>query len=505
MLGGEVHNSSASSAVAIRRSFARVREIGADTVLAPITWQQFETEEGRFDFELIDVALATAREFGLRWIPLWFGAWKNGMSSYAPGWVKRDLTRFPRSSLAEGVIEHISPFGPNIASADAAAFSAFMAHLRAAGAEDVVPTVQVENEPGILGGPRDRSHLAEIAWSQNVPADVVGAVAAQSGALQDHWRSAGARREGSWEEIFGDKAAEAFMAAAFARHVQQVIAAGRAEFNVPCFVNAWLDADPAEGLSSSVAGGVAPGAYPSGGPLPTVLPIWRLLAPDIDVYAPDFYFGNFERVCQEYTKGGNPLFIPELRRDPFGIGLIYRAIGQYNAACVAPFGLDSLEVGAEGWDDYIDAYQQIRAVLPLVEDAPAAHSHGFALTAEHPYENLVVGRTRIRVDMRDETGLLEEGEAAYGIIVELTDNSFLTVGRGFVLTIEPAAAGTVTGFVEVAELDSDLATVRVLNGDELGGGGLVRFHRRYSGRGQGLVPFDTRSTGIARISTYSIT
>jgi hypothetical protein len=28
-------------------------------------------------------------------IPLWFGSYKNGMSSYVPGWVKEDITRCP--------------------------------------------------------------------------------------------------------------------------------------------------------------------------------------------------------------------------------------------------------------------------------------------------------------------------------------------------------------------------------------------------------------------------
>ena len=43
---------------------------------------------------------------------------------------------------------------------------------------------------------------------------------------------------------------------------------------------------------------------------------------------------------------------------------------------------------------------------------------------------------------------------------------------------------------------------RVLNGDEVGGGRQVRFHRLYSGRGQGVVPFDTRFTGIVDIEPY---
>ena len=35
-------------------------------------------------------------------IVLWFGSWKNGMSSYVPLWVKQDCSRFPRTQLHTG-------------------------------------------------------------------------------------------------------------------------------------------------------------------------------------------------------------------------------------------------------------------------------------------------------------------------------------------------------------------------------------------------------------------
>jgi hypothetical protein len=33
---------------------------------------------------------------------LWFGSWKNGVSTYPPLWVKTDLKRFPRAQNKEG-------------------------------------------------------------------------------------------------------------------------------------------------------------------------------------------------------------------------------------------------------------------------------------------------------------------------------------------------------------------------------------------------------------------
>ena len=44
--------------------------------------------------------LRDARSHDLRLILLWFGSWKNGMSSYPPVWVKQDISRFPRAVIA---------------------------------------------------------------------------------------------------------------------------------------------------------------------------------------------------------------------------------------------------------------------------------------------------------------------------------------------------------------------------------------------------------------------
>ena len=48
VVGAEVHNSSSSSKLAIDRSFDAVRQLGANTVLAPVAWDLFEPTEGSF-------------------------------------------------------------------------------------------------------------------------------------------------------------------------------------------------------------------------------------------------------------------------------------------------------------------------------------------------------------------------------------------------------------------------------------------------------------------------
>ena len=67
--------------------------------------------------------------------------------------------------------------------------------------------------------------------------------------------------------------------------------------------------------------------------------VWQFSAPAIDVLAPDIYIPAFCAVCEEYTKNGNPLFIPEIATHAYaGVRQLY-AVGRHHAVCYAPFGL----------------------------------------------------------------------------------------------------------------------------------------------------------------------
>ncbi len=109
VIGGELRNSSSSSIEYMRPIWERLVALNLNTVLAPVSWELIEPEEGRFDFTLIDGLIQEARRHDLRLIFLWFGSWKNGMSSYIPLWVKQDYRRFPRVQ-APGWAEHRGPF-----------------------------------------------------------------------------------------------------------------------------------------------------------------------------------------------------------------------------------------------------------------------------------------------------------------------------------------------------------------------------------------------------------
>lgn len=84
ILGGELHNSSSSNLEYMRPIWGRMVALNLNTVLAPVSWELIEPEEGIFDFTLVDGLIQDARRHDLRLIFLWFGSWKNGMSSYIP-------------------------------------------------------------------------------------------------------------------------------------------------------------------------------------------------------------------------------------------------------------------------------------------------------------------------------------------------------------------------------------------------------------------------------------
>ena len=156
MLGGELLNSSPSSLDYMRPVWPRLAAIPLNTVLTPLSWELIEPREGQFDFTLVDGLVRDARRNNLRLVFMWLASWKNGMSSYAPIWVKHDTQRFPRViERGSGTVEILSPLGKASMQADARAFAAVMRHIRDLDGEaHTVLMMQVENEVGVMGDSR---------------------------------------------------------------------------------------------------------------------------------------------------------------------------------------------------------------------------------------------------------------------------------------------------------------------------------------------------------------
>src|SRR5208283_2459703 len=97
-------------------------QVHANTVLTALAWAWIEPQEGKYDFHFADAAIEHANQCNLRLVWLWFGSWKNGMSSFAPAWVKTNQARFPKAQIQNGSVEILSTFSENNLQADARAF-----------------------------------------------------------------------------------------------------------------------------------------------------------------------------------------------------------------------------------------------------------------------------------------------------------------------------------------------------------------------------------------------
>lgn len=91
LFGGEIHNSSASDLGYMEREvWPHVRKLHLNSLIVPVAWEFLEPKSGEFGFTLPDGLIAQAEREGVKLVFLWFGLWKNGMSTYIPAWMKRD-------------------------------------------------------------------------------------------------------------------------------------------------------------------------------------------------------------------------------------------------------------------------------------------------------------------------------------------------------------------------------------------------------------------------------
>jgi beta-galactosidase GanA len=492
--GGELGNSTGEPDF-LRPSWPKLQAMNLNTVLVPIYWDVIEPEEGKFDFATLDGLLRDAKANRMRLVLLWFGSWKNSMSCCAPAWVKRDQARFPRAEDSAGRGQEImSPFSAANLEADRKAFVALMRHLKAGDPDHTVIMVQVENEIGMIPEARDHSPAADQAYASAVPAALMDYLEKNRAQLAPEllatWTAAGGKKSGTWPEVFGNQPAgeEIFMAWHFAAYTQAVTAAGKAELALPMFTNAAL-----------IRPGYQPGQYPSAGPLPHLIDVWRAAAPALDFLSPDIYFQNFSYWAERYTRSGNPLFIPEAMRSPEAAVNALYAFGQLDAIGFCPFAIESNNEPAAGY--LAASFDQVRQLTPLiVEKQGRGLMAGFlqeSAESRQP-QQLRMGAWTIRAAFEraappqladglavvvgtENTGLAAGGRAgaapAGGLMIALGDDEFLFAGIGLTLTFAPTEGGGTAGLLSVAEgryVDGKWQHIRWLNGDQTHQGRHVR-------------------------------
>lgn len=472
MLGGELHNSSSSSRDYMKPIWPELAGMHLNTVLTPVSWELIEPQEGRFDFTLVDGLIHDARQSHLHLVILWFGSWKNSMSCYAPAWVKTNLERFPRAADKDGKgLEILSPFSAANLAADERAFAALMRHIRKMdGDKHTVIMVQVENEIGMIPDARDHSAVANEIFAKPVPKELMDYLEQHkdglSPELRQAWESAGFKTSGAWEEVFGPGTGteEIFMAWYFARYTSQVAAAGKAEHPLPMYVNAAL-----------MRPSYKPGQYPSAGPLPHLMDVWRAGAPEIDFLSPDIYFPNFVEWCNKYYQPGNPLFIPESRPEP---GNLFYAIGQCSAMGVSPFGIeDEFSKSCTSNLSVANAYEVLSQLAPLVLEHQGGETMaGVVLDETNRTQKIQLGNFTLNV-AHDYTWQYSSGfhqTNAWphfgGVIISTAPDQYVIAGSGLIVTFATNSPGDplvgISSIDEGAYINGQWVAGRRLNGDE---------------------------------------
>ncbi|KAH8589301.1 family 35 putative beta-galactosidase glycoside hydrolase [Bisporella sp. PMI_857] len=501
VLGGELQNSSLTSAVYMDTVWQKMADTGYNTLLGCVTWEDIEPQEGEFDFTELDLVMAGARAHGIRLVLLWFGSFKNGISTYAPSWVKKNTKRFPRMHQQQGdrsdsriiTTDVLSIFHTESQKADAKAFTTLMRHLKEVDQHHTVIMVQVENEIGLLGDSRDRSTAANKIFEAPVPDSLVKYLIQDWDNLHVDFiakfpelkvtleSEASKPSSNSWETLFGKSKAtdELFMAYHYALYVEQVASAGANEYPLPLYTNVWQNYagdDSSNDFPIVVGGGGDPGDYPSGGGVSNVIDIWHKFAPSLSFIAPDIYLNDYASSCKKYRHNGQALFIPEQRRDEYGARRIWTAFGSYQAIGTSPFGVDTLEPATAAFTRH---YKLLGSVSQIVLEAQRKPNSciGFFFDELHadgsdPSSPTIANFGDYQVTI-ERTFVFGKAGPGAGMLIYQGANKFLLIGWGFQAvfrSLSPTSTFTgILSFIEKSVVDvakGTLKTERKLNGDE---------------------------------------
>ncbi|KAG5802617.1 hypothetical protein H9Q74_006052 [Fusarium xylarioides] len=535
MRAGELQNSSLTSVEYMEPVWQKMVDTHINTLLGCVTWEMIEPEEDVFDFSVLDDIILAARKRSIHLVLLWFGSFKNGLSTYVPSWIKQNPKRFPRAKLrkAGGRLETadvVSIFHPECRKADAKAFGALMRHIREFDQPySTVIMVQVENECGLLGDSRDGSELAEEAFRQPVPQELLGFLTSDWGSLHEdmkthnltHFDPLRDVEGGDWETVFGSgpRTDELFMAYHYALYVNQVAGAGKAQYPIPHYTNMWMNyaGDDADNdFPVIVGGGGMPGDYPSGGAVSNVMDIWIQFAPNLDFLGPDIYLNDYEQSCAKYRHRNQPLFVPEQRRDEYGARRMWIAYGSHAAIGVAPFGVDTVEPADNPLTKHYALLKSVSAIILEAQRQPNS-SVGFCFdeipsgasrSISHPVKRSW-GDFDLTIDRCFVFGKAGPGS---GMVIHRGRGKFLLIGWGFHVSAKSSLQNaSFTGILKVEEKVVDdeatgrLRTVRVLNGDETRSGSFAMMPNEDPDYGGFPISVTIPArTMIAEVTFYSI-
>lgn len=462
-LAGELHNSSSSSLEYMEKLWPILKDLNLNTVLAPASWELVEPVEGQYDFSLIDGLITQARKNNVKLVFLWFGSWKNLVSTYTPDWVKKDPQRFSLYHNEHGErYQMLSALGEESWKADARAYAALMKHIGEVDAtEQTVIMMQVQNEVGTSFGDRDCSELATKAYEGQVPEKLISYLRKNKSNLIPEfgqlWADNDYRTEGAWKEVFGEGARcnEIFMSWNLAYYIGKVIEAGKAEYNIPMFVNASVGRN-----TLKVA------TYPSGGPVPFVMDVWRAAAPELDMLTPDIYYGDFNKICEEYTLSGNPLYIPETRGGIMGAANAMRTFANFNGLGFSPFGIERYVVDNNPENAlFAQAYDILDDLSPLILSRES-RKQMIAVVLDTITENSVV-LGKYKLDF-----LRRGNEVGFAMLIETNPDEYIVAGHNISIefSLNDRRKDEVIGFSFAEEgvfENGEWIPERRMNGDQI--------------------------------------
>ena len=480
ILGGELGNSSFTSLEYMEPIWPKLEVMNLNTLLAPVYWELIEPAEGKFDFELYDRLIEKARNHNLKLILLWFGSWKNSMSSHAPSWVKKNQERFPRIKDDKGKSHEIlTPFSENNLQADLKAFQALMKHIQEIDEKDhTILMIQPENEIGMLPTARDYSPLANKKFQENVPKEFIQYLKQHKENLvpefKEIWAQNSYKETGTWQDIFGEgpHTDEIFMAWYYAKFTNTVVEAGKAIYPLPMYVNAALNRP-----------GKLPGTgYPSAGPLPHLMDVWKAGGPSIDFLSPDFYFPDIKHWSDLYTREGNPLFIPEHRFDNTVAAKAAFVFGHYEAMGFSPFSIEST---AKPEDEPLGKlYHLIDQLTPMITANQGQNKiDGVLLDKQNQESILQFGNYEFTIKHSytlgyEENSKNENWQITGALIAQTGENEFYLAGSGVVITFKNLKNPDLNVGILKAEQgkfeNNAWKVIRHLNGDQTHQGRHIR-------------------------------
>lgn len=453
MIAGEVHNSSASTEEYMKPLFPKLKAMNLNSVFVTLAWEQFEPKEGFFDYTLVDAIIDNAKNNNLKVCLLWFASWKNGESSYAPLWVKKDTNRFLRVKTKDGKeIETLSPFCEATKMADARAFAKLMEHIKEYDKEQTVILMQPQNEVGMFQD-IDYNQVSLDLYKQSVPTQLTSYLKKNKSHLKpylkDAWSKSNFKTNGTWKELFGDtpESKAFFTTWQYATYINYVAKSGREQYNLPMMVNAWIVQKPED----------LPGVYPNGGPVSRVMDIWKAAAPDIDIQSPDIYLPNFKEIVAMYHREDNPLLVPESKAE---VGRAYYAFGEHDAICFSPFGIE------DAADNFVftKSYEVLNEVEHLIKKYQGTGKMRAVLKeGSETDKDIYLGNYKIKVMYE------KPNEPSFGIIIQSDSNEFIVIGMNMSIYFSSEVKNTIGYIGQVFEgryENKKWVTTRMMNGDE---------------------------------------